>query len=136
MNMLHQSHSNNQLDSYQRLTIPCRMTLRKETNIVKRAALLMTFLMMMAATGSAEPKLLHAQVPFPFAVYNRWLPAGSYIIRFEDQLLRFRSDTINAVFIGEVDKSGTRGQPKLNFKVTNEGYRLCTVPGIVTNYCK
>ena len=60
----------------------------------------------------------------------------NYIIRFEDQLLRFRSDTINVVFIAEADKSGTRRQGKLNFKSTNEGYRLCTVPGILTNYCK
>jgi len=96
----------------------------------------MTFLMMTAAMGSAEPKLLHAQVPFPFAVYKTWLPAGNYIIRFEDQLLRFRSDKFMAVFIGEPDKSGTRRESKLNFKVTDEGYRLCAVPGIVTNYCK
>src|SRR5215467_6429983 len=99
------------------------MTVRKGTYMLKKAGLLMSFLVMAATVASAEPKLLQVQVPFPFAVYNTWLPAGNYVIRLEDQLLHFRSDTFMAVFIGEQDKSGTRKQPKLNFKMTDKGYR-------------
>jgi len=101
-----------------------------------RTAAAALLVMLTGTFAAAKTAQFHARVPFPFAVYESWLPAGDYVIRYENNFLRFQAGkTIINVPVWE---SPTVVQPasKLRFEKTSEGYKLCRVPGIMTNFCR
>jgi len=100
------------------------------------AAFCLMWIPVTSTVTSAEPTPLRAQVPFAFAVGNTWFPAGNYVIRYDNDLLNIKAEKINSIFLAQPEVGMARQQPKLQFRLSGEGYRLCTVPGIVTNYCK
>jgi len=101
-----------------------------------KTATAMLVVMLTGTFAAAKTAQFHARVPFPFAVYESWLPAGDYVIRYENNFLRFQAGkTIINVPVYESTRA-VEPESTLRFEKTSEGYKLCSVPGIVTNFCR